>query len=83
MNPDYEEIGVTPFDIVIRDQIGLSLEIEQIETIDEVVKKLLNNDSYSKEKMREIREKYLYNVSHSSEIEADYIIKRLIEKSTL
>lgn len=48
MNPDYEEIGVTPFDIVIRDQIGLSLEIEQIETIDEVVKKLLNNDSYSK-----------------------------------
>lgn len=83
MNPDYEEIGVTPFDIVIRNQIGLSLETEQIETIDEVVKKLLNNDSYSKEKMREIREKYLYNVSHSSEIEADYIIKRLIEKSTL
>lgn len=81
LNPDYEEIGVTPFDIVIRDQMGVSLEIDQIETINEVVEKLLYNDDYSRENMRKMREKYLYNVSGSAKAGADYIIKRLIEIS--
>lgn len=81
MNPDYEEIGITPFDIVIRDQVGISMELEQLQNIHEVVENLLNEKAYSEESLREIREKYLYNISNSAEVGADYIINRLIEYS--
>lgn len=81
MNPDYEEIEVTPFDIEVRDQMGISLELNQLDNIDCVVKKLLYESDYSKERMKEMRDKYLYNVSHSAGVGAKYIINRLIEIS--
>ena len=81
MNPDWKDIEVTPFDIEVRNQMGISVELNQISSIDEVVKKLLSEDNYSKDNMRKMREKYLYNVSESAKVGADYIIKRLIEFS--
>lgn len=81
MNPDYKEINVIPFDIEIRDQIGISLETDQLDTIHDVVNKLLYEEQYSRQKLKAIREKYLYHISKSAEIGADYLIKRLIEYS--
>ena len=81
MNPDYEEIGITPFDIVIRDQVGISMEPNQLQNINDVVQKLLGENAYSKESIKKIREKYLYNISNSAEVGANYIINRLIEYS--
>ncbi len=81
MNPDYEEIGVTPFDIEIRNRIGISVEVSEIGTIASVVEKLLKEDAYSKEKMKDMRSKYLYNVSGSADVGASYIINRLVEMS--
>lgn len=81
MNPDYEEIGVTPFDIEIRNRMGLSVEMDQLNTLSDIVEKLLHENDYSKEEMYKMRENYLYNVSHSAEVGANYLIKRLIEIS--
>lgn len=81
MNPDYKEINVLPFDIEIRDQIGISLETDQLNTIHDVVNKLFYEEQYSRERLKAIREKYLYHISKSAEIGADYLIKRLIEYS--
>ena len=81
MNPDYKEINVTPFDIEIRNQLGIALELNQLGTVNETVQKLLDEDLYSKEKMKQLREKYLYNVGNSGTVGADYLIKKLIEYS--
>lgn len=81
MNPDYEEIDVTPFDIEIRNQIGISIDLDNLVSINETVNRLLNADNYSKENMKFMRDKYLYNVSGSAEVGAKYIIDRLIEMS--
>lgn len=81
MNPDWEEIDVTPFDIEVRDQMGISVEMDQLDSIDTVVEKLLFEENYSKENMKKMREKYLYNISESAKTGADYIINRLIEIS--
>lgn len=78
MNPDYQEIDVVSFDIEIRNKIGIFIELENLDSIKETVDKLLYEESYSKEKMKQTREKYLYNVSTSVEIGAKYIINRLI-----
>ena len=81
MNPDYKEIDIVPFDIEIREQIGISVELEELGKLPEMVKKLLSESNYSKERLKEMREKYLYNVTHSAEVGANYIINRLIEMS--
>ena len=81
MNLDYEEIGVVPFDLEVRDKLGIALELTEIDNIDVAVKKLLEEEIYSKKSMLQMREKYLYNVSKSAEVGANYIIKRLIEIS--
>lgn len=81
MNPDYEEIGVVPFDIEVRDNMGVSIEVEDASKVADYVEKLLSDKNYSKESMLEMREKYLYNVGCSAEVGAKYIIRRLIEMS--
>ena len=81
MNPDYQEIGLEPFDVIIRDQVGISVDVDKLEGLSEVTATLLNDESYSKESMAKIRDKYLYNVGNSGNIGADYIIKKLIEYS--
>lgn len=81
MNPDYEEIGITPFDISVRDEVGISVDVDKLDTLDVVVEKLLKDDSFSREAMSKIRDKYLYNIGNSGKAGADYIIKKLIEYS--
>lgn len=81
MNPDYEEIGIEPFDVTVRDEVGISVDIDKLNTLAEVVDKLLNDNSYSKDAMAAVREKYLYNIGGSGKAGADYIIKQLVAYS--
>lgn len=81
MNPDYEEIGVMPFDIEIRNKIGISIDTDKLNEISSVAETLLNDKMFSREEMEKIRAKYLYHVGTSGEIGAKYIIRKLIEYS--
>ena len=81
MNPDYKEIDVTPFDIEIRDQIGISIDPINAKQAALTVERLLTENAFKPEAMKSIREKYLYNVGTSAQVGAKYMIRRLIEIS--
>ena len=81
MNPDYEEIGIEPFDVTVRDEVGISVDVDKLDTLGEVVDRLLNDDSYKTDSMKAVRDKYLFNVGKSGQAGANYIIKKLIEYS--
>ncbi len=81
MNPDYEEIGVVPMDIEVRNRIGVSISTEELSNLDCAVKRLLTEDMFGKEHMRKIREEYLYNIGESAKIGGDYLINAVIRKS--
>lgn len=81
MNPDYQELGIEPFDVRIRDQIGIALELSELGDIAAVTERLLHEESFSKDRFRALREEYLYNIGHAANVGADYLIHRLIEKS--
>ncbi len=80
-NPDYKEVDVEPFDITIRDKIGISLDVDNLDVLHNKVETLLHDDSYTKESMSDIRAQYLYNVGNSGNVGANYIIRKLIEYS--
>ena len=81
MNPDYEEIGIEPFDVTVRDEIGISVDTDKLDTLADAVSRLLNDVVYSPESIAKVREKYLFNIGSSGEAGARYIIKKLIEYS--
>ena len=81
MNPDYEELGIEPFDITVRDEVGISVDVDKLDTLHDVVERLLHDTEYSKDAMIAVRDKYLFNIGGSGKAGADYIIKKLIEYS--
>ncbi|MBR4542967.1 MAG: membrane protein insertase YidC [Lachnospiraceae bacterium] len=79
MNPDYKEIDVIPFDIEARDQVGISVAPDKLDEIADRVNRLLTEEVYSKESLRNVRDKYLYNVGKSAEVGTRYILRSLLE----
>lgn len=77
VNKDYDKIKLKPFDITARNTIGKSVSKEQTKHIASVIDDLLaNQDSYL-ETISELKKGYFYNLGHSGEVGADYIIERL------
>ena len=81
MNPDYRDIDVTPFDISIRNQIGIALEPGQIDQIAPAVYRLLHEQAFSPDSIAALRSQSLFNIGKAASVGADYLINRLIEKS--
>lgn len=77
MNEDYEELGITPIDIELRDRVGRSIELDKLDQIAEAVEELLNSSAFSKESLQKIREEYLYNIGNSGAVGVAYIMERL------
>ena len=81
MNPDYQDISIVPFDLEIRNKIGIALEMDEIGIIADASEKLLHDELFSKESICALRDKYLYNVGKSASVGAEYLIRQLIKKS--
>lgn len=77
MNEDYEELGITPVDLELRNRIGKSIDPDRLEKLPDMVHELLHSNDFSTESLRKIREKYIYNIGNSGETGADYIMERL------
>ena len=80
VNPNWEKIGLTPTEITLRDQVGISVNKEDLQSCDEVVKKLLNNAEKYEEIIAKTLENHLYNIGCAGAAGADYILKSLVEK---
>lgn len=79
VNPDYQELQTIPIDLVLRDKVGISLNPDSMEQVEEAVRSLLCDNRFSRESLAALRDAYIYNVGHSGEVGAKYIIGRLVE----
>jgi YidC/Oxa1 family membrane protein insertase len=77
MNVDYEELGITPIDIEIRNKVGKSVDMDKLGSLVEIVDELLNSNEFSSDSLGKIRDKYIYNIGSSGEVGAQYIMERL------
>lgn len=81
VNPDYKELSTVPIDIELRHKVGISLEETELDRINAAVDKLMHDNRFSKEAMKNMRDAYIYNVGSSGKAGAKYIIQRLVEIS--
>lgn len=78
LNPEWEKIGLTPLEISLRDEIGVSLEKDAVKgEAKKTVAEMLTNDDKWREKIAAVRDELVFNPGRCGEVAADYIITAL------
>jgi YidC/Oxa1 family membrane protein insertase len=80
VNKDYDKIRLRPMDITARDLVGKSINKEDTKDIALHVDNLLSSQDAFAQQIRDLRNSYFYNLGHSGEAAADYIVERLTGK---
>ena len=80
-NPEWEKVGITPLEIALRDEIGVSLEKDEVESkTRETVAGMVAHANDWKAQIAAVRDKNVFNPGRCGEAAADYIIRTLSEK---
>lgn len=77
MNAEYEKIDVVPLNIFMRDNIGNSLNLDEIDKAAEVVVELISEQDAYYEKIEAFVKQYVYHLGTSAKVGANYIKVRL------
>lgn len=77
INPDYEEIGIVPIDISIRNMMGISVSGNDADEIFRATQRLFSSEKDYSKQLKENRERILFNVGCSTEVAGKYILSQL------
>ena len=80
INPDYEQVGITPTDITLRNQIGRSLDPADLSDLEDVIDDMVTNSSSWNDRIRKIRDGFIYNLGHGGEAAGEYILGEILAK---
>ncbi len=74
-NPAYQELGLEPMEVSIRNEVGFVLKTDELEKAPLTIENLLSDPGRFKEKIAALRDKILFNFGKSVETGASEIIK--------
>ncbi|MBD5098262.1 MAG: membrane protein insertase YidC [Clostridiales bacterium] len=77
VNEDWQKIPLVPFDITARPKVGRQVEKDEVKNLAPVVEELLAHQEDYKERIAALKQQHFYNLGHSGEVGAQYIIHRL------
>lgn len=77
VNEDWQKIPLVPFDITARSKVGRQVEKAEVKGLACVVEELLAHQEDYRERIAALKQQHFYNLGHSGEVGAGYIIHRL------
>ncbi len=77
VNKDYKKIPLVPFDVTARSKIGRALEKSEVPAAGDAVEELILHGEDYRDRIRELKNSHFYNLGHSGDVAAEYIISRL------
>ena len=80
MNPEWQKIEYPPLNISLRDELGKSLDMDQLDKAAETAQYLLDNTQMYQEKINQLAHEYVYNLDGSAAVGARYMIKAVQNK---
>lgn len=80
MNPDYQKISAVPLNISLRSELGMQLNLDELDQTADVVETLLNHAEQYHQNIERLLNKYIYNLGSSAEVGGKYIINTIQEK---
>ena len=80
LNPNWENLGLTPVEISLRDELGVSIDPSELDKTAEKVSLLLDSFELYRERIDARFATLIYNHGHAAEEGAKYILNSLVEK---
>lgn len=77
LNPNYVKYGVEVLNITLRDRVGVSVDVEDLKSLNDVVTRLLREKDAFREQIEQVKREYLYHPGKSGEAGGKYIIEQL------
>ena len=79
-NKNYKKISLEPVDITLRKQIGIEIELDQLDHVADAVSVMFSKKDEFHDRIFQVRSDTIFNLGHSGEAGGKYIIQRIIEK---
>lgn len=83
MNPEYDKIASVPLDISLRDEIGVSVDVDKLDGLGAVVKELFSRQEWYREHITQVLEHNIYDIGDGARGGGEYIIRTLHEIAAL
>ena len=83
MNAEYEKIPLVPLDISLRDQIGRSVDVDQLGNLPQLIGQLLSEQDAWQAQIEQIVSDNIFDVGQAAKGGGDYIIERLTRNETM
>ncbi len=80
LNPNWENLGLTPVEISLRNEIGVSLNPDELDRVRDTVAELIENTPTYRERIDARFATLIYNHGHAGEAGARYILSSLMKK---
>lgn len=75
MNPDYKLIDIEPIDIWMRNEIGVSVKLDELDKLDSIINEMLSNPGKYHDKIVNVMEKCVNYIGRGAEVGAKSIIE--------
>jgi YidC/Oxa1 family membrane protein insertase len=79
-NDRYEELGIEPFEVRMRDQLGIVVTPEELGGIVDIIGRLIRDQASYRDRIVRLRDENVFNFGHSCEIGAEYICRLLANR---
>jgi len=80
LNPEWEKVGITPINISLRDQVGVSVARNELDRIPGIISDILADPMKFCERIKRAQDVYMFNPGHAGEVAGQYILDSLIKK---
>lgn len=72
-NPQYEELGIEPFEVTVRDQIGSVVSPDDLGVVPAAIKAMLDQGTDFVDQIRAVRDRNIFNIGRSGRVAAEVI----------
>lgn len=79
-NPNWKDLGIEPVDITLRNEIGKSLDPAKANEIGDVLAEMIEHQSSWHDKIKEIRNKTIFNIGESANVAGEYLLQEILTK---
>ena len=81
INPNYEKIPLVPLDLALRDEIGVSVDVEELTRLPEIVAELFAKREWYRSHITELVARTIYDIGDGARGGGEYIVRRLAERA--
>ena len=78
LNPDYLDVGIEPSEIFLRDKVGVSIDVNNIDNLNIIVQDIFNDKDKYNDLIEKTVNEFMYCPMRSGEAGGKYILSRLI-----